>query len=81
MSKQTNEEIIRETVRKQLSEDTLKNLDFIKVSNVYDNRYRVNCYTKREVAGSFVRHNNIARSFFVQLVDGEVVDHTIEAVQ
>lgn len=79
MSSTNKEQTIRDYVESQLTDDTRDNLANIKISNVYANRYRVNCYTKRDVEGFFVTHNAIAQSFFVQLVDGEVIDHTVEA--
>lgn len=52
---------------------------FIRVNNVFGNRYRVDVFTKiPSIAGGLIRQNKIAMSYFVALVDDGVVDLTIE---
>jgi hypothetical protein len=68
-------ELIRETV-KTWTPDVKAML--VRVSNVYTNRFRVDVFTKLYVDHGFVPRTQIAASFFVALVDGTVVDLTIE---
>lgn len=52
-----------------------KTFDFRIISNVYLNRYRVDCYTT-ETAGIMTK-NRISESFFLRVEEDEVIDATI----
>lgn len=75
-AKPADAKVIREAVENWVDDDVLSRLNFIKVNNVYGDRFRVNCYTKTEREGSFLTDNLIERSFFVRLANGEVTDLT-----
>jgi len=70
--------VIRAKIREWICDDVSSRLNFIKVNNVYGDRFRVNCYTKTEREHSFLTDNKIERSFFVRLSGGEVTDLTVE---
>lgn len=55
----------------------IKDLLEIKCINVYDNRFRINVFTRRYLEGSFVPRTQIKQSFFVRYEKGKIVDMTI----
>ena len=76
-------EVVETTTKMTIPEDKLKkfvgpveNLLKIDAINVYDNRFRVNVWTRTWVGDSVVPRNKIEKSFFVKY-DKEIVDLTI----
>lgn len=68
-------DLICDTVKGWVDPET--DIALIKVTNVYDNRYRVNVYTITYVEGRFVPDTKIEHSYFCHLVGDELIDKTI----
>lgn len=49
-----------------------------RAKNVYENRFRIDVWVKEEQPDCFVSRIYIAKSWFVKVVDGEIVDLTIK---
>lgn len=66
----TNEQVIEDWI------GHVKNLHLIRYTNVYDNRYRTDVFTHYKVEGDLYDRLAISQSYFVAVVDGEVVNLT-----
>jgi len=69
--KKTNERIIEDWI------GDVKNLHKIRHTNVYDNRYRTDVFTYYKLDDSDLYYRyNISQSYFVAVINGEVVNLT-----
>ena len=75
MSNVTN--MINQFVRGSVSEDIQRSLFKIDNATIFDDCYRVNVWTRTTSEDRVVPSFNIAESFFVEVVDGKIVDRTI----
>ena len=66
----TNEQVIEDWI------DHVKDLHLIRYTNVYDNRYRTDVFTYYKVEGDLYNRLLISQSYFVAVIDGEVVNLT-----
>jgi len=66
----TNEQVIEDWI------GHVKNLHLIRYTNVYDNRYRTDVFTYYKVEGDLYNRLLISQSYFVAVIDGEVVNLT-----
>jgi len=66
----TNEQVIEDWI------GHVKNLHCIRYTNVYDNRYRTDVFTHYKVEGDLYDRLAISQSYFVAVVDGEIVNLT-----
>jgi hypothetical protein len=53
--------------------DKPANLDMCRAINVYDNRYRINVYTRKYDMAYDIERVRITQSYFAQLNDDELV--------
>jgi hypothetical protein len=67
MEKITDEQI--ESLLFKITEKP-KNLHMVKISNVFDNRYRINVWTTTEQDGLI--KNKIDKSYFAKIIDKEL---------
>lgn len=74
-------ESICEQVLEWVDDSVRQNYEGIIVTNVYDNRYRVNVYQKTYNEGSVMPSYRITNSFFCHLVAGKLFDETVSAVE
>ena len=75
MSNITN--LINQFVRGSVSEDIQRSLFKIDNATIFDDCYRVNVWTRTTSEDRVVPSFNIAESFFVEVVDGKIVDRTV----
>ena len=68
--RRTNEQIIEDWV------GHVKNLNHIRCTNVYNNRFRVDIFTYYKLENDLYNRTKISQSYFVALIDGEVMNLT-----
>ena len=66
----TNEQIIEDWV------GHVENLNHIRCTNVYRNRYRVDVFTYYKLENDLYNRTKISQSYFVAVIDGEVMNLT-----
>jgi hypothetical protein len=66
----TDQEIIEDWI------GYVKNLNHIRHTNVYNNRYRVDVFTYYKLEDDLYNRTKITQSYFVAVIDGEVMNLT-----
>ena len=58
-----------------------ENAYYVRLKNVYDDRYRVDIFNKHHVSGSISDSLTLTNSYFLRVKDGEVKDLTIRSTE
>lgn len=64
---------------KKLIEDwigPIENLDRIRISNVYGDKYRVDVFIFKQIENSYYSKLEISKSYFLKVKDNKIVDQT-----
>lgn len=71
--KRTHQQVIEDWV------GYVKNLNHIRCTNVYRNRYRVDVFTYYKLEDDLYNRTKISESYFVCVTDGEVINLTVKS--
>lgn len=82
MVKEKEKPKVKKTVQQLIEEwvGPVKNLDSIRVTNVYNNRYRVDVFTYYKLDNDLYYRIKISQSYFVCIVEDEVMNLTVTGV-
>ena len=69
----TDEQIIEDWV------GHVENLNHIRCTNVYNNRFRVDVFTLYRLEDELYNRTKISQSYFVAVIDGEVINLTVKS--